>query len=280
MPSSHQFSPRLFLRQWERSLIARDRQLIPKDELVQTAIVFAPHPDDETLACGGTILSKKALGATVKIVYMTDGSRSHPDQIDPAELRGIRHQEALLACQTLGVDATDITFLDIQDEHLEAHQDVAQQRVREILQTVQPTQVFIPYHRDPHPDHIQTNLCVLAALEQGQMPMTVYEYPVWAWHHQPWTSAEPGMLGYLRGLKKSLLWRFGFQMVQEFRWAVSIQAVLDQKRSALNHHKTQLTQFLPAVKWTKLQDFSDGEWLDCFFQDYEVFRRSQVNSVP
>jgi LmbE family N-acetylglucosaminyl deacetylase len=270
------FSPRLALRQWERHLMARNQQIMAADELAQAAIVFAPHPDDETLGCGGTILAKKAVGAAVQIVYMTDGSRSHTAHIDPAELRVIRRQEALLACQALGVAAADVTFLDIEDGHLGDHQDLAQQQVAAILQTVQPAQIFMPYRRDPHPDHIQTSLCVLAALQRCQMPMTVYEYPVWAWHHQPWTRAEPGLLGYLRSLKKAIKWGFGWQMVQDFRWAVPIQAVLAAKRSALAHHQTQFTEFRPNVNWVKIQDFSDGEFLDCFFQDYELFRRSEI----
>ncbi len=270
------FSLRSALRQWERNLINRHQQIIDQPTLAQTAIVFAPHPDDETLACGGTILCKKAVGATVKVVYMTDGSRSHPDHINPAELRLIRREESLLACQALGVEATNVTFLDIEDGRLADYQDLAQAKVAEILQAIQPAQVFIPYRHDPHPDHIQTSLCVLAALQHCQMPMTVYEYPVWAWNHQPWTPAEPGTLGYLRGLKKSMTWVFGLRMVREFRWAVPIQPVLAAKRSALAHHQTQFTEFRPHVNWVKLQDFSNGEFLECFFQDYELFRRSQL----
>jgi LmbE family N-acetylglucosaminyl deacetylase len=41
-------------------------------------VVFSPHPDDETLGCGSTIIKKKRLGADVTIVFMTDGSKSHP----------------------------------------------------------------------------------------------------------------------------------------------------------------------------------------------------------
>ena len=276
MSMLNNFSPRLLLRQWERNLINRQKKIIDAAALARSAIVFAPHPDDETLACGGTILCKKAAGATMQIVYMTDGSRSHTDHINPTELRVIRRQEALSACHALGVAAPDVTFLDIEDGRLGDHQNLAQLRVAEILQTVRPEQIFIPHRRDPHPDHIQTNLCVLAALQTCSMPMTVYEYPVWAWNHQPWTKAEPGVLGYLRGLKKSLTWGFGLTMVQEFRWAVPIQAVLPQKRSALAHHQTQFTEFRPNVNWVKLQDFSDGEFLDCFFQEYELFRRSDM----
>src|SRR5947209_4351316 len=66
------------------------------DELRQPALVFAPHPDDETLGCGGAIVRKKRAGAVVKIVVMTDGSASHPGQIDPDELKKLRAEEMLV----------------------------------------------------------------------------------------------------------------------------------------------------------------------------------------
>jgi len=39
-------------------------------------IIFAPHPDDETLACSGTIIKKIAEGCEVYIVFMTDGGNA------------------------------------------------------------------------------------------------------------------------------------------------------------------------------------------------------------
>jgi len=50
---------------------------LDEKDLGCTATVFSPHPDDETLGCGGTIIKKKRAGAEVKIFYMTDGRKSH-----------------------------------------------------------------------------------------------------------------------------------------------------------------------------------------------------------
>ncbi len=59
-------------------LLALGSTEIPTRELARSALVFSPHPDDECLGCGGTIIRKKQAGSTVKIVHLTDGSRSHP----------------------------------------------------------------------------------------------------------------------------------------------------------------------------------------------------------
>ncbi len=48
---------------------------------MRSALVFSPHPDDESLGCGGTIIKKKSLGARVKLVHMTDGSAANHDNL-------------------------------------------------------------------------------------------------------------------------------------------------------------------------------------------------------
>jgi LmbE family N-acetylglucosaminyl deacetylase len=39
----------------------------------KSILVFAPHPDDETLGCGGTIANRVREGHEVEIFFMTDG---------------------------------------------------------------------------------------------------------------------------------------------------------------------------------------------------------------
>src|SRR4051812_37624433 len=41
-------------------------------------IVFAPHQDDEALGCGAVIARKRNDGGAVHVVFLTDGSASHP----------------------------------------------------------------------------------------------------------------------------------------------------------------------------------------------------------
>ena len=42
----------------------------------QRVLVVAPHPDDEALGCGGTIMRHIASGDSVAVLIVTDGRRS------------------------------------------------------------------------------------------------------------------------------------------------------------------------------------------------------------
>src|SRR3984893_10953906 len=42
-------------------------------------VVVAPHPDDETLGCGGLIALASQLGRNIQVVVISDGVGSHPN---------------------------------------------------------------------------------------------------------------------------------------------------------------------------------------------------------
>lgn len=262
---------------YRRFLFAHSAPL-DETQLQAAAIVFAPHQDDETLGCGGAIIQKKRAGAAVKIVFMTDGSASHRHLMAQAALKRLRVNEALAACQVLGVASSDVIFLDYEDGRLQAEQASAIDTVVAILRHQQPQAVFVPYYRDLTPDHVATNAIVLAAVRQWQQPVTVYEYPVWAWHHWPWVSLP---LGRGRGLKTilhhSLQAWFGLRLLRDFRAYMPINEVMAQKRQALEQHRSQMNRPCSHPNWITLHEVSNGEFLDCFFQAGELFRCYQLN---
>lgn len=92
----------------------------------QRVLVIAPHPDDETLAAGGTIQSLLAQGTQVKVLFMTngDGQAIAPlllrREFRPRSANYIltgqqRQAEALEALQLLGVQPKDVYFLGYPD---------------------------------------------------------------------------------------------------------------------------------------------------------------------
>jgi LmbE family N-acetylglucosaminyl deacetylase len=70
-----------------RKLLRHTCKEYNETHLKKTALIFSPHFDDETLGCGGMIIKKKQIGAKVKIVFMTDGSKSHNHLISEKELQ-------------------------------------------------------------------------------------------------------------------------------------------------------------------------------------------------
>jgi LmbE family N-acetylglucosaminyl deacetylase len=258
-----------------RSLFIRLHRA-PKLGLGQSAVVFAPHQDDETLGCGGTIILKTQAGARVTIVFLTDGSTSHRRFMPAAELRRIRKMEALAAAELLGITSECIHFLDFPDGQLSHHHGAAVREVSALLGRAQPEQVFVPYQADGTPDHEATYQIVSEALNSAGLKPTTYEYPVWLWNQWPWVPLN------LRPNRDSLgaLWRLfrsgmGLATFAEFEASVFVGEVLSRKRQALDQHRSQMIQLVPAVGWPTLSDISSGAFLNCFFQDLEIFRCSE-----
>jgi LmbE family N-acetylglucosaminyl deacetylase len=270
----------------KHQLMARlNRQLNPisNSEYGQSALVFAPHEDDETLGCGGTIARKKQMGAIVKIIFMTDGSASHPRLMSPEDLSKLRRQEAINAAKILGIPAHDVTFLEYPDGDLMGHQAAAIDAIKSILVQERPSQIFIPCHLEPEfiPDHQATNQIVLAAARQVQIPLIVYEYPIWLWCHWPWTKLSwlhLRLKGRLKLIIQSLklVFRLGTNPWKKFNCSVDISSQLQQKQTALNCHQSQMERFQSRSDWFVLGDISDGEWLGYLLQPREIFYRYQV----
>lgn len=254
------------------SLANRLRQKPDPGALTRSTIVFAPHQDDETLGCGGTIILKRQAGAELKIVFMTDGRHSHSQFIPARDLAAIRKQEAIQAGSQLGLHENDLVFLGFIDGQLAAEKEHAVHRVSEILHRYQPEEVFIPSPADPQPDHIATNQVVLAALLQHDQSVLVYEYPVWFWRHWPWVRLWQGSLSTTKQIFKSSLkaW-FGLQAIFGFNLAIRIEPVLSQKHSALDQYQSQIARRDGNPSWPILADVSKGDFLNCFFQPEEIF---------
>jgi LmbE family N-acetylglucosaminyl deacetylase len=145
-------------------------------------LVIAPHPDDDAIGCGGTLLRLAARGARIAVTYVTDGSASHLKSkcFPPAVLRVVREGEARAALRALGIRG-EPQFLRAPDGGL-AHVDVVERRrlVDAVMRRIAGAQVvFAPWWRDPHPDHVATAALVQDALAVCLRRPAVYWYQVW-----------------------------------------------------------------------------------------------------
>ena len=80
-------------------------------------VIVAPHPDDESLGCGGVMAAASARGQAVAVVIVSDGcgSHTHSALYPPDRLRALREAETLEAVAALGVPAEGVTFLRLPD---------------------------------------------------------------------------------------------------------------------------------------------------------------------
>jgi LmbE family N-acetylglucosaminyl deacetylase len=256
-----------------RLRLRRRMRPLAEEELRQPAVVVAPHPDDETLGCGGTVVIKKRHGATVRVLMMTDGAASHPGLIAPEELVAIRADETRDAVGVLGLRPEDVTFLNFSDGNLSKHHAAAVARVAEELRQSRPQQVFLPYFRDGSPDHLATTLIVREAARSACPEALLYEYPVWFWCFWPWLAMGDQVREMREDVRKGR--EATRHLLDDFSCYVPVADVLDRKEEALAQHRSQLTRFRPVEGWHTLDDVGNGDFVACFRQRWEIFFRYQ-----
>lgn len=150
-------------------------------------VVFAPHPDDEVIATGGTICRHREAGDRVIIVFATDGSESHAAVLgihtdpSPAELTVIRHGEAVAAAAVLGVPADDVVFLHGQDTQLANQAGALAAGIEKVLADHRGVStVYLPDpDRELNADHRMTGQTVLARVRAAGLTPRLLKYTVW-----------------------------------------------------------------------------------------------------
>lgn len=209
-----------------------EERAVPLTDLntIGSALVMAPHPDDESLGCGGTIALLRERGNAVHVLFVSDGTMSHPNSkaYPASRLRDLREQEAREALHRLGVDANACTFLRYPDRRVPANQDSgfpeAVARVATLLDEVKPTTLFMPWQRDPHPDHRACWQMGMAAVQQSCVKPRVLEYLIWLWE-----------LGTEDDLPTP-----GERTV----WQVDIGSVMNQRNQAVAAHQSQVSHLI------------------------------------
>jgi LmbE family N-acetylglucosaminyl deacetylase len=143
--------------------------------------VIAPHPDDESLGCGGTLKHLTMSGIPVDIVYLTRGEMGcdAPEAATPDGKRAlavVRVKEARDACSVLGV--RHVEFLDGTDGALAKEPDLVNP-LREFLQREPYQRVFCPWPEEAHLDHRIAFQLTCEALAGHPSRPDLWLYEVW-----------------------------------------------------------------------------------------------------
>nr|WP_294520650.1 PIG-L deacetylase family protein [uncultured Rhodopila sp.] len=187
-----------------------------------TCLVLAPHPDDESLGCGGLIAACVAAGRPPLVAVLTDGAGSHPrsQAFPPERLRAVRAQEARQALAELGLPDHRLAFLGVPDTAAPHDGPAFDAVVARLVAMVERergcTAILAPWGHDPHCDHEAASL--IAAAVANAAGIRHIAYPVWGWT-LPDDAAIPGDPGP--------------------GWRLDIAAFLGAKRNAIRAHRSQ-----------------------------------------
>ena len=112
-------------------------------------LVIAPHPDDEVLGVGGTLLRRKAEGAELAWLIVTGISTANGWKQEQVERRA---DEIARVTAMFGFD--HVFTLDFPTTHLDRTPvgDLVG-AISGVFKVFQPEEVFVPHRSDVHTDH-------------------------------------------------------------------------------------------------------------------------------
>jgi len=138
-------------------------------------MVFAPHPDDECIGCGGALaLLAKQGGVQICVVLVTngDGGAYSPNP----SMGAVRLLEMRSALKTLGV--SELKTMNRLDGRFQIDAGFVQE-ARGLIEAFKPNWVFLPGPLDYHKDHLLVSEGVEHACTQSQGLENLIYFETW-----------------------------------------------------------------------------------------------------
>mgnify|MGYP003829555607 FL=1 len=213
---------------------------------MENIIVFAPHPDDDIIGCGGSIARQLQQGNKVSIVYLTSGDAGSLKHIKRRMVQ-IREEEARKAAALLGV--SELFFFRNPDGYLEFKRDNLV-KIITLIREKRPIAVYIPHSKDQVRDHRVTHELVLEACHRAAGP----------WFQE--CEGQPWSVGNI----------FGYEVwtpLQDPAYVEDISEFMEVKLDALRLHRSQLEEIRYDEAIMGLNRYrgimtGEGDYCECF----------------
>jgi LmbE family N-acetylglucosaminyl deacetylase len=173
-------------------------------------VVIAPHPDDESVGCGGVVCRHAAAGDRVMAVFLTSGELGLK-HLKREEAWRIREGEARMAGKVLGMEGCE--FLRLPDWAVGGDVARAAEGLGPILRVAEPELIYLPHVEEWHPDHRAALPVLRAAMGEGwgrAVALRLYEV---------WTP------------------------LSRYDHVEDITSVMSRKLKAVRAHRSQLTEY-------------------------------------
>lgn len=133
---------------------------------VNKVLSIAPHQDDESVGCAGTLIKHVKSGKHLEIVFCTNDTQE-------------RIEESKRAAEIIGSKKNHYMYFPTRQ--LNCNNDF-KENLGFILNSVKPEAVFMPFFFDRHNDHIAVSWAISELRKKKKIDLNfmIYAYSVWS----------------------------------------------------------------------------------------------------
>ena len=203
-------------------------------------LVIAPHPDDEAIGSGGTLLLKQQAQNDIHVAYMTTGKKDESST---------RKQEGLALCNETNFKCT---FFGHHSGEIDLN--LCSKQLDELLVQVEPNIIFLPFFLDDHDDHRRANEVFMQVITSNKRSFDDIE----VWAYQVYGAIPANVIVDISQVieqKKSLIKYHVSQMVKRdwAHWALGLNAFNSRFLPSSDAEKYAESFFvLPIKEYVKL----------------------------
>lgn len=140
----------------------------------KSALVLAPHPDDEVFGCGGAIMRHVAHHEPVHVIIVTDGAHGVSQNERSAYIQ-LRQNESIAAAAILKYGKP--VFWQYPDREL----FYGEKLISDISSAIRDTEadlIYAPSVYEVHPDHRTLGMAALEAVRRSGRPIQLALYEI------------------------------------------------------------------------------------------------------
>lgn len=230
-------------------------------------IISGPHPDDQELGMGGTIIRLASQGHHLLLLDLTNGE---PTPLGSPEIRKQEAADALGVMRKAAASFADLNgttpgslervCLGLPNRYVE-HTIENRHAVAGAIRAWQADVLFTPFFQDAHPDHLAGTRVLEDARFDSKLSKVSMPWPIDLWTGEPMPAPVIDGVAVDRENPPTLYprWLF-YYYATHLRWVadpsflIDISGLVDQKIDAINAYHTQFV--LPeknrkVVEWVK-----------------------------
>jgi LmbE family N-acetylglucosaminyl deacetylase len=128
-------------------------------------LILAPHPDDESIGCGGTIALYSSKGIDVHLAVISSGENIALEYSKDIDIAAVRRRELEVSSQILGIK--NVYFLGFPDGQLALNKEGIEEKLKEIIDKINPDIIFAPCPFEHHADHRAVSEAAISFLIKG-----------------------------------------------------------------------------------------------------------------